>query len=351
MYIPSDEHKSGNYYAAGESVEVAGSVASDLVAAGGNVIVSGSVGGDVIAVGGNVRITGQVQGNVRVFGGRVELAGTVERNVTVAAGELTFAAGSDVKGHVTVAAGTVEARGHIGGSLLAAAGQVTAAGVVEGPATLWLDRQGVFDIRENASFGDGLTYYSDQEALVSPRATLSQQPQRYPLPVPKRSSGNWFGHLVSLFGALVLAMVMVKLVPQWLQGAVGLMVKQPLPSLGLGALWLVAAPIAAIIFAVTLIGLPLAVLLGLMYVAGFVLSPVIAGAAVAELARHPSLAQSAFAKLSPFVSVVMGVAVFKVITFVPMIGGLIGFVGTLFALGALVQKLFRRPNPTYGAQL
>lgn len=350
VYVPSDEHKAGNYYAAGESVEVAGSVDSDLIVAGGDVIVSGNVGGDVIAVGGNVRIVGQVQGDVRVFGGRVELAGTVERNVTAAAGELRFMAGSDIKGHVTAAAGTIETRGRIGGSLLAAAGQVTAAGSIEGPATLWLDRQGRLDVRESALFGSSLTYYADQEALVSSRATLSQEPQRYPLPVPKRTSGSWFGHLVSLFGALVLAMVMVKLAPQRLRETVQLVIKRPLPSLGFGALWLVTVPIAVIVLAITLIGLPVAVLLGLMYAAGLILSPVIAGATVAEFVHHRSLAQTVLAKLSPFASVAMGVAAYKLATFVPVVGGLVGFVGTLFALGALVQRLFRRHDPAYGAQ-
>src|SRR3990167_2378864 len=82
IYVPRGESKIGNYYAAGNSVEVAGAVESDLIVAGGSVVVSGAVGGDVIVAGGNVRVSGPVGGNIRVIGGNVEILGTVARNVT-----------------------------------------------------------------------------------------------------------------------------------------------------------------------------------------------------------------------------------------------------------------------------
>ncbi|HCX39304.1 MAG TPA: hypothetical protein DHS36_03520, partial [Candidatus Veblenbacteria bacterium] len=41
VYVPSGSSIVGNYYGAGDTVEIAGSVESDVIVAGGNVIVSG----------------------------------------------------------------------------------------------------------------------------------------------------------------------------------------------------------------------------------------------------------------------------------------------------------------------
>ena len=350
VYVPSGEPKAGNYYAAGQSVEVAGDVESDLVVVGGDVVVTGAVGGDVIAAGGNVRVTGPVGGNVRVFGGRVELAGTVERNVTAAAGELVLTNTSDVKGHVTVAGGKLDLRGRIGGSLLGAAGQVTAEGTVEGPATFWLDRQGTLDIREKAAFGKSLTYYSNQDAFVAQGASLSEQPQRHALPAPKRTKGGWFGHLVSLFGSLVLAMVVVKLKPAWVQTVSGSVLQKPLQSLGIGAAWVVVTPIAFILLSVTIIGLPVAMLVLLAYVAGFILVPVIAGASVAEYLKRPGALSQGMSKLSPFVAVAIGIVVYKIVTLIPLVGGFICLVAVLLGVGALVRITFAKLSPSHAVQ-
>lgn len=121
-------------YAAGNVVDVRGTVEGDLTAtASQRVVVSGTVEGDVIAIAPSVEITGTVGGSVRVIADRVSIAGTIGEDVVVTArdtsisGEvsrdvLAFVYSADLSGSVTknfksFAVGVVEIAGHVGRDL------------------------------------------------------------------------------------------------------------------------------------------------------------------------------------------------------------------------------------------
>lgn len=72
-------------YAAGNVVDVRGTIQGDLTAtASQRVIVSGTVEGDVVAIAPFVEITGDVEGSVRVIADRIRIIGTVGDDVVVA---------------------------------------------------------------------------------------------------------------------------------------------------------------------------------------------------------------------------------------------------------------------------
>ena len=72
-------------YAAGNVVDVRGTIQGDLTAtASQRVIVSGTVEGDVVAIAPFVEIAGDVEGSVRVIADRIRIIGTVGDDVVVA---------------------------------------------------------------------------------------------------------------------------------------------------------------------------------------------------------------------------------------------------------------------------
>ncbi|MDH5421377.1 MAG: hypothetical protein OEY55_06205 [Acidimicrobiia bacterium] len=72
-------------YAAGNVVDVRGTIQGDLTAtASQRVIVSGTVEGDVVAIAPLVEITGDVEGSVRVIADRIRIVGTVGDDVVIA---------------------------------------------------------------------------------------------------------------------------------------------------------------------------------------------------------------------------------------------------------------------------
>lgn len=338
-YLPLDQVKSGNYAAAGDQVEVAGKVASDVYAAGGTVLVSGEVGGDIIAVGGKVRITGPVVGNVRVLGGEVELASSVGRNVTVAGGSILLAPGSHVQGHVLVAGGEVEMRGTIEGDVSVAAGQVTMAGNTRGTVELWLDKEGSLRVLDSAVADGPIRYRAAKSAEVAAGAKLQQAPEMLPLKdySGSRDRGNrWFGEMMWFFGLAVLAMALVYIAPRKAQEIAEEALTKPWQSLGWGALWLILVPITAIILMVTLIGMPLAFVLVAMYFVSLFGAQVAVSVAVGWYLRSKETFKTMQSwKMLPIVLV--GLLVYRLATAIPVLGALVSFVAILWGLGAIVR--------------
>ena len=336
VYLSRGESKIGNYYAAGNSVEVAGAVESDLIVAGGSVVVSGAVGGDVIVAGGNVRISGPVGGNIRVIGGNVEILGTVARNVTAAAGSLVVGESAVVTGHLTVGVGSLELRGKIAGSVLAASGAVVLAGEVQGPVTVYLDKEGSLDIRETAITNGSFDYYGLSPAQISAGAQLKETPQQHELVYKSSKQGWWWRYLISLFSALVLGMVIVSLAPRKVQEVVEEALAKPWGSLGWGALWAILVPIVVIFLFVTLIGWPLALALAAIYVFGLMLALVLPGVALGWYLRlQPG--QKGLAAKPLIVVALLGIFIYHLLIFIPIIGGLIALVGVLWGWGALLR--------------
>lgn len=336
VYLPSGTTIDGNYYGAGDTVEIAGAVASDLIVAGGNVVIKGAVGGDAIVAGGNVRIIGPISGNVRVVGGNVEIVGTVARNVTVGAGSLVIAESADIAGHITSAAGSLEIRGKVQGSVLSAAGTVILSGEVKGPITLYFEKEGSFEIRETAKTGGAINYYGSKSASVSAGAQLQQSPEQHAITYKTNNQGWWWRYLISLFSALVLGMVLVYLIPTKVKEVIEEAISRPLPSLGWGALWAFVTPIIIIILMVTVIGLPIAIVLLAVYIIGLVLAPVIAGAAIGSYIQS-RFKESWLSKQSFLVMILIGIFIYRLVVFIPILGHLIGFFGALWAWGAILQ--------------
>lgn len=340
VYIPSGTSIAGNYYGAGNTVEIAGSIESDLIVAGGNVIVTGAVGGDVIAAGGNVRITGPVGGNVRAVGGNIEIYGTVARNVTVGTGTLVIGESAEIYGHVTTGAGALEVRGKIDGGLLAGSGAVIISGTVGGPINLYLDKEGTLDIRETAVTGGEFNYYGRQSARIAEGSQLAQTPQMHEFTKQTPKPVWWWHYLISLFSLLVLGMVLVSLIPKKIQEVMDEVMTNAWRSLGWGVLWAVVAPIVGIILLVTVIGWPLAFALAAFYIFGLILAPAIAGATVGWYIKSKAK-DTWLGKQTLMVTVLVGIFVYRLIVFIPVLGGLVALVGTLLAWGALLRVQYQ----------
>lgn len=325
----------GNYYTVGQTIEINGRVESDLVLAGGNVLVSGEVGGDVLALGGNIRITGPISGNIRVLGGNVEIAGPVGHNIMVGAGKLIILSSSQIQGHITAGAGTLEINGLVEGGVLVGAGNVKITGNIKGPVDVWLERNGVLNISKAAVLEGQLVYHGNKQAQIEQGAKLAQTPVFREWNNKAVERGWWWGWLISLFGALVLGMVLMSLWSRQIIEKGQEILINTWPSLGWGAVWGVAVPIICIILLFTLIGIPLALVLAGLYFIGCLLAQVIAGAAVGLFLK--SKTKGIMDKWSNLVIVLVGIFVYRLFAGLPWVGGLVVLAGTLLAWGAVLR--------------
>jgi hypothetical protein len=224
-----------------------------------------------------------------------------------------------------------------------------------------------------ARVAGSLDYVSTQAAAgadaVSAHVThrLPPQDQQLSRELAQRNSASSrvFDALRRLVALLLVGLLIAWLAPRWITTPAARLQKAPLPSLGIGLLGMIAAPItwlvalavvivAAVIFGMLslggltgltlLAGLPL---LGLVFVALFFVGTYLCQAIIAYLGGRWILNQ-----LRPdwnrhvIAPTLCGLLILGILVAVPVAGGLLQFVVVLAGLGAIALVLFQgSPKP------
>lgn len=319
----------GEVFAFGQTVSVTGAVQRDLIAAGQQVTVDGTVGGDLRAAGQQVTINGRVDGNATTGGQTVLVGRQGAVGGSLLGGMQTLNLLGPVRRNVTVGASALALGSTVGRDLTARVETLTAdpSARVEGRLDYTSPRESAIP----ASVAAGGVQFHLAERPEQPR----ERPRENPL-------GGLFGFfgLVWLVGSIILGVLLVHFLPGFAAGTAAQIQEHPLPSFGIGILALFVAPAALFFVAITLIGLPIAFLGGLAYLAAMYLGWLLLGLALGvwlmtlvRRARGPAPA------VDPRWLVVLGLVVLYVVTHLPFIGGLAGFVALCLGLGALLRQL------------
>lgn len=252
MALPAGEVVDHDYFAAGEVVEVSGTVNGDVYAAGGQVIIDGTINGDLLVAGGAVTISGDVTGNVRSAGGQVLFTGEVGRNVSAVGGTIEFTDTAKIGGSIAMGAGSVVLNAPVGGDINAGVGNLR--------------------LGSSAVVAGNINYASEEEISRSETASVSGVISRtitpqYQKPSKEAVDGFFSGlglftKLSSIITSLVIGFLMIRFLPNYVKGAAELTTKRFLPSLAVGFLGLIVVSVLAIVLLFTLLGIPLALLLG-----------------------------------------------------------------------------------------
>jgi hypothetical protein len=318
-------------YAAGGNVTVAGMVNGDTVVAGGMISVTGSTTQSILAAGGNLTLSGMVGDDIRAAGGNVTVGGTVVNDIVLAGGQLSVAPETSVGGDAVLTGGTIVIQGHIRGKAIVNGGNVTIIGTIDGPVDIQAND---ITISQTAVLGNGLTYRSPHQATVASGAKING-PVNY-TPVVHQSRSNrvlptLFGFIWLCIGSFIIGLVFRR----HSQIVVNQAQTKFWWNLLRGFLFLIVTPIIAIILLITVIGIPFAVILGLLYIISLIVSyflePIIIGSFLnIWIFKRP-------AEEITWQTIFLGAVAVIVLSFIPVLGGLVKFVIMLVALGALYK--------------
>lgn len=343
IYVGPDEIIDGNFIKAGNVIDINGSVNGDVIVAGNSITIAGAVAGDVIAAGNSITITGPVGGSVRVAGSTVQIGGHVSHNVWAVGSTVALGSESAVGWDVYAAGGSVEVRGPVGGNLWVGAGTVVIANEIGKDVTASVDQEGTVVLYPTAVVNGNLTYRaaSDQQLVVREGATVAGKTTRQPLPAGTSPAGRaWLGtaylfwKLVSLFGLLVIGLVLLTLAPKKLLEINQEMVKRPWPSLGWGAVYLIVTPVAVVLLLLTIIGIPLALIILALYGISLCVSKVLAGFTLGLLLVTQT-GKAAY-KGSLVWPLALGLVIITLLSMIPFLGWAVKLLLVLWALGALM---------------
>jgi len=341
VYLPADQVHQGNYYAAGNAVEIAGTVNGDVFAAGNSVSVSGTVNGDVFAAGSSIRISGKVDGNVRLAGSNIVIDGQVTRNVMAAGSNLVVSETAEVGRHLAMAGAVVDVRSRVGGNLEFAGNTLTMASEVGGNAYLRPEEASNIRFLPNAHIKGDFVYTARQQITMPAAGQIDGQIIFNPVTSqPRRGAilgiiavGYLLAKLIQLFGLLIVALVIISLARKKVLEITDLMIKKPASQIGQGIIWFFITPIICLLLLVTLIGIPLGLIGGAFYLILLYLGQVFASIALGLILTRAL----GWQKASLMVSMIIGVVMFVILRGLPVIGWLVCLVGIWWGLGALIE--------------
>lgn len=332
IVLPKNEIINTDYFAAGDTVTISGTVEGDAYIAGGTVMVDGTIKGDLFVAGGTVLIYGPILHDVRAMGGTITIQAPISGNVTVAGGTVSFEKEATVKGSVLAGAGTLNLSSTVEKSILAGVGTLT--------------------LLPDAKIKGNLTYWSEQEFVTSGNATVSgaivrqEPPQQYKDRDQyknmarigmKKFAGAMAGFSIvshMLWGLLLfgIGMLLFRATPVFTQKTIQGVTQSPWNKFLMGLMIVIVVPILGVLLLITVIGIPVAISvffgLGIVAVVTHIYSSLFVGTKIIKYFHSTNRTLAYF----------IGLVSMFMLTFVPVMGGLAKGVLGLIVLGAIVKE-------------
>jgi len=118
--------------------------------------------------------------------------------------------------------------------------------------------------------------------------------------------------------------------------------KRVAPTSGLGVLFLLATPIAAILICFTVVGIPVGIAAVLLYIIAIYSAQVFVGTWLGEKILGAAVG------IAPTLGrLALGLAIIRAVRIIPYLGALLGSIVVVWGLGALVLTLYRYMRPHY----
>lgn len=354
----------GNVYAGAGEIYIDALVNGDLTAGAGELTIRDTIRYDLIAGGGRVRIEGVIGDDLRCGGGDVSLLGQVLGDVLVGSGQLEIGRGAIIYGDLVVGGGEVRVYGRVLGAIILAGGTVTFEGEVEQEAKLRggeLKLDGIFrgpceivagniTLGDKAEFHQAVRYWQKDGELDFSKNLRSGARATFDSSLGQDmgdASSTWVSKGFSFFsiyrllaGALLITFLLLLFEGFFRRSSEGLP-GQWIQRFGTGMLYLVGVPVGIIVLFITIIGIPFGVFALLFYIFTLLFAPAltaVVGANALEQNRGLSWTKG------QRILVALGILVaLHLLTWVPVVGWLAGFVLVGIAFGCLVKVILARP--------
>jgi cytoskeletal protein CcmA (bactofilin family) len=349
---------SGTEFRGGDAVHIGQEeILDDLFIAGGDISVRAHIIGDLFCVGATVSagdsaiiensfmaagrrvdVNGTIYNSVRAFGQDINVRGHIERNLIAIGGTLIIDNLGWIEKDLTIYGGEAIIRGRIDGGINGAVGEAVISGQIDGDVVLEADE---ITVLPSAIISGKLKYESDKEAKVEEGAQIFEGVERITPDEPTEggySFGSFLWDAWWYLASVVVGVVLLILFRSFVLDTKRTMLESSLPSLGIGFLFLVCLPVAAIVLAITLLGVPLAALTVLCWIILLYVAKIFVGLAVGEWlltrlrgGRTPR----------SFPSLLVGLLLLTFVTLIPYIGFLIKVMIVSLGFGAFFITAYR----------
>src|SRR3989339_503841 len=313
VFVPKDRVVSTNYFQAGNSIDISGTLEKDAYLAGQVITVDGVIKGDLFGAGNVLRINGTVEGSVRFAGQTVIINGKVGRNIMVLGNTLVISPDANIGWDTMFVGNLLEIKGDVAGSVLMAGSMLKLDGNVAGMVNTEVDS---LTLSDSAKVGGNVEYKSAKDADISESAVVGGEIiKKDYTAVNKKIVENNVGK------------AMVAYATAWLMFSL-------LSLFVIAFLILIVTPIGALLLMFTVIGIPLALIVLAIYFVALCIAKVMFAYILMKLLFKWSKAKKEW---HPVWMVLVGLLIFVLIRMIPIVGWVFGFIGLCVGLGSIFE--------------
>ncbi len=335
----SDTHH--NLYTAGGNVIINSRTTGDLYTAGGMVKVIGDVETDAVIAGGNIDISGKIGGDLRVAGGNISINNSVGSDLLAAGGNVYVSESSSVAGDFVAGGGNVELNAPVSGIARIGGSEITINSQINGEVWVTANKQLIFGPKAQVS--GKINYYGNSDPIIRDGAKVGTI-ERHALP-QRNFNHRLFarslfgvGIVVSLIAWLLAALLFMYLFKPELLHATNMMHTEPWANFGIGFVTLIVTPILFVLLLLSIFGYVIAFFVFISYLFLLMLSCLVAAVFVGRWI-YGYIDRNATGLT--WHAVVIGVIAFKIITWIPVLGWIVGFVLSISAFGVILRMARR----------
>jgi cytoskeletal protein CcmA (bactofilin family) len=333
-----------NLYIGAGSTNISSEVNSDLTIVGGEVKVSSKVTGDIFVAGGNVDFSGQVEGDLRIIGGEVNITGDIIGDVLIVGGNVFVSDEATLLNDVLLIGGEINFESDSSKRLKVVSGKVLINGNVDGESEITTQS---LQIGPDAKINGIFSYYSPQKFSENSGAEIlgtinyNKINTIQDTGIIKQAVVNFlnFWLLLRFITTLIIAFILVYVFRIFSVGVNGIVTKSFFKSLFAGFLSVILLPIATLIFIISLVGMPIGFLLLTVFISAMIITPAVSGIFLGGWLRK--ILGKSDEYLVDFHSATVGVILFTILQFIPVIGEFLRFMLAMVALGAMVRYSYR----------
>ncbi len=360
VLVAEDETVTEDLALFGSIISVDGYVDSDVIAFCRSITVSGIINQDLMGGAETVEITGQVGDDLRIGARYIDVRGPVGDDVIAFCQRFTLGqegrvggevqvwcqkaiVRGDADGNLRISCKSAEIHGHVGGNISVDASTIKLAGAVDGDAELTAES---ITLLPGCTITGNLKYISTKEINIQEGAqVLGETIWEKTVPEEKPEKVDFkpfltFLKLAMLAAQIIVGLVLIAISRKQASLMADTLTGHPWKSLGVGIVFLICVPIAALILMVTIIGLPLGLIATFLYLIVLYLSPIVVGLTIGGKIVGAFKNESAGRMVG---GLILGLVILRAISFIPAFGSFVQFLVLLFGTGALLysRKLAR----------
>ncbi len=332
--VPKGDVVKSNLYVAGQQLTLMGNIFGDVLGGGGNVFINNDIQGDVMIVGGTINLISSVSNDVRLAGATIVVSGKIGGDLAAIGNNIRVVENTSIGGDALLAGGTIVLSAPVSGKINISGADVTLNGKIEGDANVVADR---LTIGPNALINGKLVYKSVREAVIDENAkilggTLFQKVSNGPdsnLSALIWSSLFWV-KLITLFVSSMILFAVGKKSMSVIAGRARINIWQNLIA---GFVFLIGAPVSALLLIMTVIGLPLAgaaIGLGIIFIIiSLAFMPILLGTTIKVLLKKGDAAS--------WKAILLGSLIISLLGFIPFLGYLVYAGLFLASLGVMIR--------------